>query len=190
MVRHFRPGRVLELGSGFSTLALGRGCVANASTGVRTELVANDPYPSGIVSDGSPGVTALHRRRAQDVPLEEFTALRAGDILFVDTTHTVKIGGDVNFVVLDALPRLAPGVVVHFHDIWLPYEYHRALTDILGMYWAEQYLLQAFLIANADFEILFATRALAVEHPERLEALIPSYSGENFPSGFWLRRRD
>ena len=100
----------------------------------------------------------------------------------------MKTGGDVNFVVLDALPLLAPGVVVHFHDIWLPYEYHRALTHILGMYWTEQYLLQAFLIGNPDFEVLFATRAVAVEHSERLQALIPSYSGENFPSGFWLRR--
>jgi hypothetical protein len=77
-----------------------------------------------------------------------FAALRANDPLIVDTTHTVKIDGDVNHVVLNLLPRLGSGVLVHFHDIFLPWEYPRKWAEDYGLYWNEQYLLQAFLSLN------------------------------------------
>ena len=170
IVRHLAPRRVVELGSGWSTLLLRAAAPGRVTT--------YDPYPAEFL-DG------VERLSAQEVPLAVFDALGAGDVLFVDTSHTVKIGGDVNRIVLDVLPRLAPGVVVHFHDIWLPYEYHRVLVEDMGMYWAEQYLLQAFLIGN-PWEVLFAAQAVAHEHGERLQALVPSYTGENFPSAFWM----
>jgi SAM-dependent methyltransferase len=188
IVRRFRPRSVLELGSGFSTLALGLACLANEREGDPCRLVANDPYPRGVVDARAPGVTEVLGRPAQDVPLAEFEALEPGDVLFVDTTHVIKLGGDVNYVILEVLPRLRPGVLVHFHDIWLPDQYHRALTEVLGMHWNEQYLLQAFLIGNREFEVLFATHAVCARHPERFQALVPGYTGENYPSGFWLRR--
>jgi hypothetical protein len=189
MVRGLRPERIVELGSGFSTLVLARACVANGREGRPAQLEVNDPFPSDATNpERMEGVTTFRRRPAQDVDPGELAELRAGDVLFVDTTHTVRVGGDVNHVVLDLLPVLAPGVVVHFHDIWLPYEYHRALFEVLGMQWAEQYLLHAFLIGNRGWEVLFATHAVAVEQAERLEALVPSYTGANFPSGFWMRR--
>jgi predicted O-methyltransferase YrrM len=173
LVRRLAPARVVELGSGWSTLLL-----RAAAPGRVTSF---DPFPAEFL-DG------VERLGAQEIPLDVFDGLEAGDVLFVDTSHTVKLGGDVNRIVLDVLPRLAPGVVVHFHDIWLPYEYHRVLVEDMGMYWAEQYLLQAFLIGN-PWEVLFAAQAVAREHPERLEALVPSFTGENFPSAFWLRAR-
>ncbi len=94
--------------------------------------------------------------RAQDIPGEVFASLQAGDVLFVDTTHTVKIDSDVNRIVLDVLPALAPGVIVHVHDIFLPYEYPRVFAERSGLHWAEQYLLQAFLAGNRDYEVLAA----------------------------------
>jgi hypothetical protein len=190
MVRALRPERIVELGSGFSTLVLARACLANERDGRPARLDVNDPYPSEATHpDRIAGVTSFRPRRAQDLDPGELARLGAGDVLFVDTTHTVRVGGDVNHVVLELLPVLAPGVVVHFHDIWLPYEYHRALFEVLGMQWAEQYLLHAFLIGNRDWEVLFATHAVAVEHPDRFQALVPSYTGANYPSGFWMRRR-
>ncbi len=100
----------------------------------------------------SSGLPSLERTPAQAVPEAVFTELAAGDILFVDTTHTVKIASDVNRIILRILPLLAPGVVVHFHDICLPYEYPRYLFEDYALYWAEQYLLQAFLSMNPSFE--------------------------------------
>jgi hypothetical protein len=188
MVRRFRPARIVELGSGWSTLAMAQACEANRRDGVTTELVSYEPYPRGNVPSDTPGLSALHPVRAQDVPLSEFEALGASDILFVDTTHAVKLAGDVNFVVLEVLPLLRPGVLVHFHDIWLPYEYHRVLFEQLGMFWTEQYLVQAFLSGNLSFEILWGAQAVVREHRERVRRLVPSMTDSQWPTAFWLRR--
>lgn len=189
-VRHIRPRRIVELGSGFSTLVLAHAAERNRADGAPCRLVSFDPYPPPVLADGAPGLEAHTALPAQEVPEEEFAALESGDLLFVDTSHTVKLGGDVNRIVLDVLPALAPGVWVHFHDIWLPYEYHRTLVREMEMYWNEQYLLQAFLAMNPSWEVVFATRAVAVAEDDRLRALIPEYDGSNFPSSFWMRRTE
>lgn len=190
MVRARRPRRVLELGSGYTTLLIGAACRRNAADGVTTEHVAYDPYPRGhIVGEAPPPPTRFEPISATDVPLDAFRALEAGDILFVDTTHTVKLGSDVNYLVLDVLPVLAPGVVVHFHDIFLPFEYPRQWFETMQYFWAEQYLLQAFLAFNDAFEVLLPAHALAREHPERLAAVVPSFGPGVSPGALWLIRR-
>lgn len=184
MVRHFKPRRVLELGSGFSTLVTAQAAAANERDGHPLAVTSVDPFPS--VAPGQR--IRLRRQRAQDVPLPEFEALESGDILFVDTTHTVKVGGDVNFLVLEVLPVLRPGVVVHFHDIFLPWDYPREWIA-RGMYWAEQYLLQAFLAFNPAFETLFAAHYVSRQVPDRLRAVVPSFRSRTAPGAFWIRRR-
>lgn len=189
MIRHLCPARVVELGSGFSTLVMAEALRRNAAAGHPAELLSHDPYPRPHVAGHAiPGLTALRHTPAQDVPDETFAALGDGDVLFVDTTHTVRLGGDVNRVVLDVLPALAPGVLVHFHDIWLPWEYHRGLVEHVPAYWAEQYLLQAFLSGRDDYEVVLPIQALVRHDPERMRALVPRYDTEHHPSGFWLRR--
>jgi hypothetical protein len=188
MVRHARPERILELGSGFSTLVLCAAALANERDGVATRLVSNDPFPRGVAPAGTPGLTALRERGAEDVPLDDFLELGAGDVLFVDTTHTVKVGSEVNRIVLEVLPRLRAGVLVHVHDVYLPYEYPRELIVHHDAFWAEQYLLQALLAGNRDFEVVFATHAVSREHPDGFRRLVPRYSGANVPNGIWLRR--
>jgi hypothetical protein len=187
MVRHLRPARVMELGSGHSTLVMAQAALANAQAGAPVRLEAYDPF-AAVVSDGLPGLTKLHRVPVQDVPLEVFDELGAGDVLFVDTTHTVKIGSDVNFVVLDVLPRLAPGVVVHFHDIFLPYEYPRNWLDDYALYWNEQYLVQAFLSLNREFEVLCAVAALASDRRDRLARALPPGVADIQGGALWIRR--
>jgi len=106
----------------------------------------------------------------------------------VDTTHTVKIGSDVNRIILRILPLLAPGVVVHFHDICLPYEYPRYLLEDYALYWAEQYLLQAFLAMNPSFEVLYTTNALCRDRRADVARAGLAGPGES-GSSFWIRRR-
>jgi len=172
MVRRLAPARIVELGSGFSTQVL-RAAAPGAVT-------TYDPYTK---------IDGVERVAAQDVPDEVFAALRAGDVLFVDTTHVVKTGGDVNRIVLDVLPGLASGVVVHFHDIWLPYEYDRRLTEHLGANWSEQYLLQAFLSGNPGWKVVLANAALARDRRDAVLAAFPHWDPETeFPSAFWIRR--
>jgi hypothetical protein len=189
MIRARRPRRVLELGSGYTTLLIGLACRRNAEDGVETEHVAYDPFPRGkIIGEEPPPPTRFEPLPATQVPLESFRELGADDILFVDTTHTVKLGSDVNFVVLDVLPELAPGVLVHFHDIFLPWEYPRAWVETMHYYWAEQYLLQAFLAFNEEFEVLIPAQALAREHPRRLAKAIPSFRPPVSPGALWIAR--
>jgi hypothetical protein len=175
MIRDLQPERVVELGSGVSTdiirEALGRphrvfDPYANDRTGLEVEPIS-----------------------AVDVPLSVFEELEAGDVLFVDTSHTVKTGGDVTRIVLDVLPVLASGVVVHVHDIFLPFEYPRQWTEELQLYWAEQYLLHAFLIGNADWEVVLGCAAVQDARPELVERYAPGHGPQSRPGAFWMRRR-
>lgn len=183
-VRWLRPERILELGSGYSTLIIRQALERNGRTDAGP-LSTYDPYPSPLLGDDWP----VSHQSVQDIDLGAFSSLRPGDILFVDTSHTVKTGGDVNHIVLDVLPVLAPGVVVHFHDIFLPYPYSRShLED--AHFWSEQYLLQAFLSGNEAWETLVGAQAVARTHPERLAATVPSFGPRASPGAFWIRRRE
>jgi Methyltransferase domain len=186
-VRHLKPRRVVELGSGFSSAVTAHACQANRAEGAECTYEIFDPYPRPWIPE-LPGLSGIRELPAQEVPLDVFDALEAGDVLFVDTTHTVKIGSEVNRIVLDVLPRLAPGVVVQFHDIFTPWEYHRHWIE--GDWkWNEQYLLQAFLCMNPGYEVLVSCQALVREHAGELGRLIPTLRDASAPSAFWMRRR-
>jgi hypothetical protein len=186
VVRGLQPRRIVELGSGYSTLIMAAAVERNRAEGVETELRTFDPYPS-VARPRLPGLASLQAVRAQDVPADVFTGLSAGDVLFVDTTHTVKLDSDVNRIVLDVLPALAPGVLVHVHDIFLPYEYPRPWPEESGFHWSEQYLLQAFLAGNAGFEVLAATYALCRDRPDAMARLAPTWRPGAEASAFWIR---
>jgi hypothetical protein len=186
MTRHLRPARIVELGSGQTTRVMAQACRENARDGPPTRLLAFDPFPTAV-DDRLPGLAELACMKAQDVPDEVFAELESGDILFVDTTHTVKIGSDVNHIVLQVLPLLKPGVIVHIHDIFLPYEYPRLFFADYALYWAEQYLLQAFLSFNSSFEVLCAVHALGRDQTARMAAAGVLTPGE-IGSSFWIRR--
>lgn len=187
MTRHLRPKLIVELGSGQTTRVMAQACRENARDGQPTRLRAFDPFPTAI-DDTLPGLDELVRTKAQDVPDEVFAELQAGDVLFVDTTHTVKIASDVNHIVLRVLPLLNDGVIVHVHDIFLPYEYPRFFFADFALYWAEQYLLQAFLAYNSAFEVLCGVHALGRERGERMAGVGALAPGE-IGSSFWIRRR-
>jgi len=141
-----------------------------------------------VAQPGLPGLAALEPVKAQDIAPEVFASLGDGDVLFVDTTHTVKLDSDVNRIVLDVLPTLSPGVLVHVHDIFLPYEYPREWPEVSGFHWAEQYLLQAFLACNRDFEVLVGTYALCRDRREAMSRLAPTWRDGASASAFWMRR--
>lgn len=189
MVRHQRPARVLELGSGYSSLVIAAAAARNRAESHPVEHDVYDPYARDDLAPLIRDRARLHAVSATDVPLERFTSLTAGDVLFVDTTHTVKLASDVNFVVLEVLPQLQPGVVVHFHDIFLPWEYPRDWYHTLEVFWAEQYLLQAYLSGNDRYEVLLGNAALLHAHRSRVAALVPAVAHAHYPGSFWLRAR-
>ena len=184
MVRHFKPRTIIEVGSGFSSLVLGQAAERNKRAG----LICIEPFPREFLREGFPGLRSLIEKKVQDIELEFFSQLESDDILFIDSSHTVKIGSDVNYLFLEVLPRLRPGVIVHVHDIFLPFEYRRDWVLDELRFWTEQYLLQAFLAFNSEFEVLMANSYLKHYHEEDLKAAFPTLSRWEGGS-FWMRRR-
>ncbi len=190
ILRHLKPERVHELGSGASTHVIHLAALANAREGSPLEHTVFDPFPYQASPMGPVQSATTHPIRAEDLDPARFAALRAGDVLFVNTTHTVRTGGDVTHIFLEILPRLAPGVSIHVHDVFLPYEYPRDWVVGERRAWAEQYLLQAFLAFNNDFEVVLPNYALARAAPDALKRAIPSFDPQTVrPGGFWIRRR-
>lgn len=186
MIRARKPGRILELGSGASTRVAAAAARANAADGAATALSVRDPFAGGDL-DTLAGISDLVRVPAQEIALREFECLDAGDVLFIDTTHTVKLGSDVNHLVLEILPRLPPGVLVHIHDVFIPFEYPRVWPEDFGLYWSEQYLVQAFLALNPSYAIVAGLGGLCRGWGDELAAALPgleSYDG----SALWLMR--
>ena len=190
MIRHFRPRRIIEIGSGFSTyLAAQALCRNQQEDQARCELIAVEPHPNEVLKAGFPSLTELRTTRVQDVPLSEFESLAENDILFIDSSHVATIGSDVQYEYLEIIPRLHKGVLIHAHDIWLPAEYPKDWVLDKCRFWNEQYLLAAFLAFNDSFEVLWASCHMHLCHPEKLKAAFRSYQGNaEVPVSFWLRR--
>ncbi len=191
MVRYLKPKRIIEIGSGFSTYVSAQAILENKKeNGCECELIAIEPYPNSVLKGGFPGLSELKSVQVQEVPVTEFLKLEENDILFIDSSHVLKIGGDVQYEFLEILPRLKSGVVVHVHDIFLPAEYPRELIYRDKRFYTEQYLLQAFLTFNSHFEIIWAASYMHLKHPEKLEAAFSSYkrNSKHIPGSFWIKR--
>jgi predicted O-methyltransferase YrrM len=182
LVRHFRPRAVLEVGGGFSTRLFVEAVRRNGPT----RICCIEPLPDRVLKNHSLPVTLIEQR-VQDVPLSIFESLEDRDILFIDSSHVLKIGGDVSHLLLEVLPRLKPGVVVHLHDIFLPRPQPREWVLDQQRFWCEQDLLQAFLAFNGAFEVLLSNAYLGLRHQAALREVFPR--AEWWGGGsFWIRR--
>lgn len=190
MIRRFKPERIFEIGSGNSTYLSAQAVLKNKrESGCECELIAFEPYPNEVLARGFPGLSRVIPVQAQDIPLSEFSRLKENDILFIDSSHVLKIGSDVQYEYLEVIPRLNRGVLVHLHDIFLPAEYRREWIFKNYKFWNEQYLLQAFLAFNDGFEVLWAGSYMHLKHPDKLRAAFSSYEGDRtWPGSFWMRR--
>jgi predicted O-methyltransferase YrrM len=188
MLQRQRPKRFIEIGSGFSSLVTARVNRELLDNGMRFTCV--EPYPRQFLLDGVPGISDLIVEKVQDVALETFETLGSGDILFVDTSHTVKTGGDVTWIFHEIIPRLAPGVLVHVHDAFLPGDYPETWVRE-GWGWNEAYLLHSFLAFNSGFEIEIGVRYLFYRQPEALAEAFPDWRTALNQGGaaLWFRRR-
>ncbi len=194
-IRHGKPRRIVEIGGGNSSVLAGMACERNrAEDGAAPRLTVVEPYPSEGLRKGFSGLSELVAGKVQDAPMSLFTSLGAGDILFIDSSHVLRSGGDVQHEYLEILPRLAPGVLVHVHDISLPKPYPRVYFE-QGLYWNEQYLLQAFLAFNSGFEVVWPGNRMILGYPDKVCAAFPEVHEmrreypRSEPSSFWMRRR-
>ncbi len=185
MLRHLRPKRVIEVGSGYSSVMTLD--TIDGWLGGETDLTLIEPYPAllrGLLRPGDEERITVVEQAVQDVPLETFEELASGDVLFIDSTHVVKAGSDVNYLFFEVLPRLKDGVWVHVHDIFFPFEYPMEWL-VEGRAWQENYLLRAFLMYNRRFEVRWFQQYMWTRHRALLEGRIPEMA-RNPGGNIWL----
>src|SRR5690606_22454788 len=195
VLREEKPRRYLEVGSGLSTYYASMAAARNAAEGSPLTITCIEPYPFDALRTLSD--FELVEGFVQDVPLSRFEELEAGDVLFIDSSHALKIDSDVAFLFLEVLPRVKPGVIVHIHDVHFPWNGpYPADTWLFGerwpVYWNEAMVVQTFLAFNDAFAIELSTPMLRHHDEKFLLDRFPDYTpvekDPNPPSSLWLRR--
>jgi hypothetical protein len=187
LIRLKKPARIIEIGSGYSTLMARRAIRANQaeSPGYACQHVCIEPYQMPWLE--RTGVTVL-RQRVEELDVAFFQQLERGDVLFIDSSHVIRPQGDVLFEYLELLPTLKPGVIVHVHDIRTPRDYLRRWLIEEVRLWNEQYLLEAFLTNNREWKILAALNHLQHHHGELLREKCPHLTPAWEPMSFYMEK--
>lgn len=173
LFRQLKPRKIIEIGSGYSSAAMLDLDDMFAHSSV--EFIFVEPYPQrlkGLLRTPDVNRQVIIEKPVQAVPLEVFSSLKMNDILFIDSSHVSKFRSDVNHLIFRILPRLNPGVVVHFHDIPWPFEYPEHWIQS-GRAWNEAYLVRSFLQFNSDFKLLFFGPYLVARYPDIIRSSLP-----------------
>jgi predicted O-methyltransferase YrrM len=187
LIRLKKPARIVEIGSGYSTLMAIRATRRNEQEdpAARCRHVCIEPYEMPWLE--RTGVEVL-RQKVEAVDARLFAELGPDDLLFIDSSHMIRPQGDVLFEFLELIPSLRPGVIVHVHDIFSPRDYlHEWVVDDV-LFWNEQYLLEAFLSGNRDWKILGALNYLRNHHYDQLQTCCPLLTPDRQPGSFYMQR--
>ncbi|XFO68858.1 hypothetical protein SPSIL_050820 [Sporomusa silvacetica DSM 10669] len=185
MLRHLKPKKIIEIGSGFSSAAMLD--TNELFFDNRIDCTFIEPYPSRLqqLLKRTDNINLI-QKRLQDVAIEEFSSLSRGDILFIDSTHVSKLNSDVNYLIFEIFPHLPSGVYIHFHDIFYPFEYPLSWLKE-GRAWNEVYILRAFLQYNTAFIIKYFGHFMALFHRDKYSEFMPLCL--NNPGGnIWIEK--
>jgi hypothetical protein len=185
MIRHFKPARIIEIGSGQSTLVAIEALKENKNEGRAGFITCVEPYENLWLEDL--GITII-RERIESLDPIEFYSLEEDDILFIDSSHVIRPEGDVTYLIQEVLPSLKPGVIVHFHDIYTPRHYPSKAVLQEVRFWNEQYLLEAFLTNNSEWEILVTLNFYVSESRLDANLNLPYLRDRNNPASFYIRK--
>lgn len=154
IIRHYKPNKILEIGSGFSTIVANEALLKNNNGG---GLILIEPYPKDFLYNLE-AVEQIIKKFVQDIPSDELISLiETVDIWFIDSTHTVKIGSDCLYIYLKIMPEIKKNILVHTHDVYLPFGMPQKKALDLHIYWTEQYLLYAYMLDNPKIKVLFGS---------------------------------
>jgi len=187
IIRHFRPLKIIEIGSGNSTLiaemAASKNCVDFLSS--KCEITCIEPYEMKWLENMD---VIVKRDVVENIPVSFFSQLNKNDILFIDSSHMIRPQGDVLYELLEILPTLKPGVLIHIHDIFTPKNYPDQWIIKDHRFWNEQYLLEAFLSCNKDFTIVGSLNYLHHNHRSLFfsKMILKKTNREIEPASFWI----
>lgn len=185
MILTKKPKKIIEVGSGFSSALMLD--IKKAYQLDDLELTFIEPFPErleSLLEKDDYEQVLIYKEKVQFIDFKVFSSLMEGDILFIDSSHVSKIGSDVNYIIFEILPKLKPGVMIHFHDIFYPFEYPEKWI-FEGRFWNEAYLLRAFLQYNQHFEIDLWNNYLISEHKETFG---DRFEGK-YGSSIWLQKK-
>jgi len=186
IIRHLAPKRIIEIGSGESTRIANLALARNRSESKQSRLTCIEPNPERLLRQNLE--IELLQQKVEEIPRDYFDSLEPNDILFIDSTHTVKFRSDVCYEFLEILPELTPGVWVHVHDIFFPNDYPAEWILERRLALNEQYLLEAFLSFSNAYSVELANHWLSLDYSDALTALYPEASAMTTASSFWMRR--
>ncbi len=187
MIRYFKPKKIIEIGSGFSSAVMLD--TNDLFFDNQIHLTFIEPFPDRLISimkENDKVTTTVIKSDVQKVSIDNFEKLDAGDILFVDSTHVAKTGSDVNYILFEVLPSLKSGVLIHFHDVFYPFEYPKEWV-YEGRSWNEDYFLKAFLMYNDKFEIKLFTDYIHKHHRMAFKEMPLAY--KNTGANFWILKK-
>ncbi len=180
LIRHLRPQRIIEIGGGYSTRIATQALARND----KGQLTCIEPYPEARLSNLNLKFELI-QKRVEEIDVDFFSCLEAGDVLFIDSSHSVKFGSDVCYEFLEILPRLNPGVWIHVHDIFFPHDYPAEWLLERRLALNEQYLLEAFLAFNKKFVPQLANHWICLDYADTAARL---WSCDPRASSFWMKR--
>jgi hypothetical protein len=187
MIRHHKPNKIVEIGSGETTLIAAHSGAQNTDTNSVCELLAIDPYSKKHLREKFPSNVTLLEKRIEDVAISDIADC---DLLFIDSSHVIKTGGDVNYEILEIVPRLKSGAIIHWHDILLPGDYWEDWVKDKHYFWTEQYLLHGFLKFNNEFEVIWSSRYMHLKSPNEIKFVFPNFRpNQHRITSFWIRRK-
>jgi SAM-dependent methyltransferase/predicted O-methyltransferase YrrM len=189
LLREFKPSRVVEIGCGWSSLLMAEALSRNEAEGTPSNVEQIEPYARKQLLSALPAHWNLQETILQRASPEPFEALGEGDVCFYDGSHVARPASDVVWFFSEVIPRLAPGVIVHLHDIFWPSDYPDPWIFERGQTWNEQYVLQAFLMYNREFEPLLSNAIALHTYPTEIDELFGSFPTAMNGGSLWMRRR-
>jgi hypothetical protein len=196
MIRHLKPERIIEIGSGFSSrFILDTNKIFFNNTISCTFI---DPYPQVLESliEKSDPIIDIQKRKIQEIKSDYFSSLNQNDILLIDSSHVSKAGSDLNYIMFNILPSVQAGVYIHFHDIFYPFEYPSEWLSV-GVAWNEVYIMRAFLQHNKNYKIKLFASYLKENHFDKIKLIFPLAAFDHDPdksmktspaSSLWLKK--
>lgn len=193
MMRRYKPKRIIEVGSGYSSaIMLDTNDLFFKGDDIQFTFIEPNPQDrlNGLINESDRNNCTIYIDKVQEVDLNVYLNLQANDILFIDSSHVSKAGSDFNFIMFQILPILKSGVIIHFHDVFYPFEYPKDWLKVERFYWNECYLLRAFLMNNNDYKLLFFNSAAHEFHKDYFEEKMPEVLIDHQHCGaIWIQKK-
>jgi predicted O-methyltransferase YrrM len=186
IIRKFKPRRIIEVGSGYSTMVCLKAMEQNKEDGIQTELTCIEPFEMPFLNEEKN--ISLIRKPVEEVSLDLFQTLEENDILFIDSSHIIRPGNDLLHIFFEIFPILKKCVIIHIHDIFSPRHYPKEWLTEKMRFWNEQYLLEAFLHNNHDYQVLFTANHLVKSHYAEAKKVLIRLQPNSEPSSFWMQK--